>query len=147
MTKGIDKYSIDSTDYQIGQDNIQKWGLDVHNAVFSASAGLTILFLLTMVFLDAETAKTALDGLKNSIITNFDALFIWAGNIFVIFCLILIVSPYGKIRLGGKDATTDYSLLSWIAMLFAAGMGIGLMFWSVAEPWLTLQVGSIPRLT
>lgn len=49
MTKGIDKYSIDSTDYQIGQDNIQKWGLDVHNAVFSASAGLTILFLLTMV--------------------------------------------------------------------------------------------------
>lgn len=97
--------------------------------------------------LDAETAKTALDGLKNSIITNFDALFIWAGNIFVIFCLILIVSPYGKIRLGGKDATTDYSLLSWIAMLFAAGMGIGLMFWSVAEPWLTLQVGSIPRLT
>lgn len=134
MTKGIDKYSIDSTDYQIGQDNIQKWGLDVHNAVFTASAGLTILFLLTMVFLDAETAKTALDGLKNSIITNFDALFIWAGNIFVIFCLILIVSPYGKIRLGGKDATTDYSMMSWIAMLFAAGMGIGLMFWSVAEP-------------
>lgn len=134
MTKGIDKYSIDSTDYQIGQDNIQKWGFDVHNVVFSASAGLTILFLLAMAFLDAETAKAALDGLKWKIIGTFDALFIWAGNLFVIFCLALIVSPYGKIRLGGKDATTDFSKMSWIAMLFAAGMGIGLMFWSVAEP-------------
>ncbi|MEZ8966118.1 BCCT family transporter [Vibrio breoganii] len=134
MTKGIDKYSIDSTDYRIGQDNVQKWGFDVHNAVFSASAGLTILFLLAMVFLDADTAKTALDGLKWQIIGSFDALFIWAGNIFVVFCLALIVSPYGKIRLGGKDAVPEYSALSWIAMLFAAGMGIGLMFWSVAEP-------------
>ncbi|MEZ9132031.1 BCCT family transporter [Vibrio breoganii] len=134
MTKGIDKYSIDSTDYQIGQDNVQKWGFDVHNAVFSASAGLTILFLLAMVVLDADTAKTALDGLKWQIIGSFDALFIWAGNIFVVFCLALIVSPYGKIRLGGKDAVAEYSVLSWIAMLFAAGMGIGLMFWSVAEP-------------
>ncbi|GEM79483.1 BCCT family transporter [Vibrio superstes] len=134
MTKGIDKYSIDSTDYQIGQDNVQKWGFDVHNAVFSASAGLTILFLLAMVFLDADTAKSALDGLKWQIIGSFDALFIWAGNIFVVFCLALIVSPYGKIRLGGKDAVAEYSVMSWIAMLFAAGMGIGLMFWSVAEP-------------
>ncbi|OBT13154.1 BCCT transporter [Vibrio sp. UCD-FRSSP16_10] len=134
MTKGIDKYSIDSTDYQIGQDNVQKWGFDVHNAVFSASAGLTILFLLAMVFLDADTAKAALDGLKWQIIGSFDALFIWAGNIFVIFCLALIVSPFGKIRLGGKGAKAEYSMMSWIAMLFAAGMGIGLMFWSVAEP-------------
>ncbi|NMR84119.1 BCCT family transporter, partial [Vibrio parahaemolyticus] len=54
--------------------------------------------------------------------------------IFVIFCLALIVSPMGKIRLGGKDAVADYSFMSWLAMLFAAGMGIGLMFWSVAEP-------------
>jgi BCCT family betaine/carnitine transporter len=46
----------------------------------------------------------------------------------------LIVSPFGKIRLGGNDATADYSFMSWLAMLFAAGMGIGLMFWSVAEP-------------
>ncbi|WP_261815337.1 BCCT family transporter [Vibrio gallicus] len=134
MTKGIDKYSIDSTDYQIGQDNIQKWGFDVHNAVFSTSAGLTILFLLAMVFMDADTAKNALDGLKWQIIGSFDVLFIWAGNIFVIFCFALIVSPYGKIRLGGKEAVPEHSWMSWIAMLFAAGMGIGLMFWSVAEP-------------
>ncbi|MFT6927830.1 MAG: BCCT family betaine/carnitine transporter [Psychromonas sp.] len=58
----------------------------------------------------------------------------WSMNLFVIFCLGLIVSPFGKIRLGGDDAKADHSRLSWIAMLFAAGMGIGLMFWGVAEP-------------
>ncbi len=134
MTKGIDKYSIDSTDYTVGQDNVQKWGFDVHNPVFGISAGLILLFLLAAIFLDPHETKTALDGIKWSIIGTFDWLFIWAGNIFVIFCLGLIVSPYGKIRLGGKEATTDFSFLSWLAMLFAAGMGIGLMFWSVAEP-------------
>ncbi|MGI2922240.1 BCCT family transporter [Vibrio diabolicus] len=134
MTKGIDKYSIDSTDYTVGQDNVQKWGFDVHNPVFGISAGLIALFLVAALVLDAHTAKTALDGLKWKIIGSFDWLFIIAGNIFVIFCLALIVSPMGKIRLGGKGAVADYSFMSWLAMLFAAGMGIGLMFWSVAEP-------------
>ncbi|MGF1750406.1 MULTISPECIES: BCCT family transporter [Vibrio] len=134
MTKGIDKYSIDSTDYTIGQDNVQKWGFDVHNPVFGWSAGFIALLLVLAVVVDAETAKNALDGIKWQIINKFDWLFMWAGNIFVIFCLGLIVSPFGKIRLGGKDATADYSFMSWLAMLFAAGMGIGLMFWSVAEP-------------
>ena len=134
MTKGIDKYSIDSTDYTVGQDNVQKWGFDVHNPVFGVSAGLIALFIVAALVLDAHTAKTALDGLKWSIIGAFDWLFIWSGNIFVIFCLALVVSPFGKIRLGGKDATADFSFISWLSMLFAAGMGIGLMFWSVAEP-------------
>ncbi|TVQ37693.1 MAG: BCCT family transporter [Wenzhouxiangella sp.] len=61
-------------------------------------------------------------------------LFLSAGNIFVLFCLLLIVLPVGKIRIGGDDASPDFSYISWFAMLFAAGMGIGLMFWAVAEP-------------
>ncbi|TKE92340.1 BCCT family transporter [Vibrio sp. F12] len=134
MTKGIDKYSIDSTDYTVGQDNVQKWGFDVHNPVFGISAGLIALFLIGVLLTDTASAKAALDGVKWQIINSFDWLFIWSGNIFVIFCLGLIVSPYGKIRLGGVDATADYSFMSWLSMLFAAGMGIGLMFWSVAEP-------------
>ncbi|NOH80338.1 BCCT family transporter [Vibrio sp. RE86] len=134
MTKGIDKYSIDSTDYTIGQDNVQKWGFDVHNPVFGWSAGLIAVFLIGVLVMDAESAKATLDGIKWQIIGNFDWLFIWSGNLFVIFCLGLIISPLGKIRLGGTDATADYSYLSWLSMLFAAGMGIGLMFWSVAEP-------------
>lgn len=134
MKNATDKYSIDNTDYTVGQDNIQKWGFDVHNPVFGISAGLILLFLVTTLLSDSHTAKVVLDGLKWKIIGNFDMLFIWTGNIMVLFCLALIVSPYGNIRLGGKDAVADHSVLSWLAMLFAAGMGIGLMFWSVAEP-------------
>ena len=151
MTKGIDKYSIDSTDYTVGQDNVQKWGFDVHNPVFGISAGLIALFLICVLITDTASAKAALDGVKSQIINSFDWLFIWSGNIFVIFCLGLIVSPYGKIRLGGVDATADYSFMSWLSMLFAAGMGIGLMFWSVAEPaayftgWFETPLGVEPN--
>ena len=151
MTKGIDKYSIDSTDYTVGQDNVQKWGFDVHNPVFGISAGLIALFLIGVLITDTASAKAALDGVKSQIINSFDWLFIWSGNIFVIFCLGLIVSPYGKIRLGGVDATADYSFMSWLSMLFAAGMGIGLMFWSVAEPaayftgWFETPLGVEPN--
>ncbi|WP_428439548.1 BCCT family transporter [Photobacterium sagamiensis] len=134
MMSKHDKYSIENTDYTVGQDNIQKWGFDVHNPVFGVSVGLIALFLIAALVSDAATAKAVLNGVKNSIINNFDALFLWSGNIFVVFCLGLIFSPYGKIRIGGKGAETDYSRMSWLSMLFAAGMGIGLMFWSVAEP-------------
>nr|WP_303648306.1 BCCT family transporter [Shewanella metallivivens] len=129
-----DKYSIDNTDYTVGQDNIQKWGFDIHNAVFGISAGLILAFLIAILLIDPGTSKDFLDGLKWQIIGTFDSLFMWSANIFVVFCLALIVSPFGKIRLGGDGAKADYSRLSWIAMLFAAGMGIGLMFWGVAEP-------------
>lgn len=58
----------------------------------------------------------------------------WSTNFFLLFAVALLFSPLGKIRLGGKEATPDHSTVSWLSMLFAAGMGIGLLFWSVAEP-------------
>ena len=134
MKENHDKYSIDNTDYTVGQDNVQKWGFDIHNPVFGTSAGLIVIFLIAILVTDPQTAKTALDSIKTDIINNFDALFMWAANFFVLFCLALIVSPYGNIRLGGDDAKPSHSRVSWLAMLFAAGMGIGLMFWGVAEP-------------
>lgn len=134
MNNKKDKYSIDSTEYSVGQDNIQKWGFDVHNPVFAISSALVLIFLLATLITDSATAKSVLDGLKWKIIGTFDVIFMWSGNIFVLFCLALVLSPYGKIRIGGADAKPDHSRLSWFAMLFAAGMGIGLMFWGVAEP-------------
>ena len=98
-----DKYSIDNTDYTVGQDNIQKWGFDIHNAVFGISAGLIAAFLIAILIIDPATSKEFLDGLKWQIIGTFDSLFMWSANIFVIFCLALIVSPFGKIRLGGDE--------------------------------------------
>jgi BCCT family betaine/carnitine transporter len=134
MSTNNDKYSIENTDYTVGQDNVQKWGFDVHNPVFGISAGLILLFLIAALVTDPAEAKAILDGLKWDIIKTFDAFFMWSANFFVVFCLILALSPWGKIRLGGDEAKTEHSTMSWLAMLFSAGMGIGLMFWGVAEP-------------
>ncbi|BES72034.1 BCCT family transporter [Marinobacter nanhaiticus D15-8W] len=122
-----------STDYQAGQDNITPLGLDLHKSVFFITAALIIFFVVgTLIF--PEVSNSLLSGAKNGAIAHFDWLFLISGNIFVIFCLALIFMPVGKIRIGGKDAVPEFSTLSWFAMLFAAGMGIGLMFWGVAEP-------------
>jgi len=121
------------TDYEIGQDNIEKWGFDIHAPVFPTSAALIVLFVVGSLMFP-ESAKVGLEATRNWIQDVFDWMFLSAGNFFVLFCLLLIVLPVGKIRLGGEDAVPDFSVVSWFAMLFAAGMGIGLMFWSVAEP-------------
>lgn len=121
------------TEHEVGDHNVEIMGMDLHNPVFFFSSLLIALFVtLTLVF--PESAKQTFDATKSWSIDNFDWLFMTGGNLFVIFCLALIVLPLGKIRLGGIDAKADFSVMSWFAMLFAAGMGIGLMFWSVAEP-------------
>lgn len=61
-------------------------------------------------------------------------LYLSSVNIFVLTCIVLAVSPLGSVRLGKDDEKPEFSRLSWFAMLFSAGMGIGLVFWSVAEP-------------
>jgi BCCT family betaine/carnitine transporter len=121
------------TDYKLGQDNVQIMGMDFHNPVFGVSAGLILLFIVGTLLFPAE-AKVALTGARGWSIDNFDWLFMIGGNLFVLFCLALIVLPVGKVRLGGAQAKPEFSTMSWFSMLFAAGMGIGLMFWSVAEP-------------
>ncbi len=121
------------TNHKVGQDNIKKWGMDMHNPVFFISAVLVIVFIIATLMNPAD-AKKLFDSSKTWTIQNFDWFFMISGNIFVLYCLILIILPVGKIRLGGNDAKPEFTRLSWFAMLFAAGMGIGLMFWSVAEP-------------
>ncbi|MDX1465925.1 MAG: BCCT family transporter [Halomonas sp.] len=116
-----------------GQDNKQILGLDFHNPVFPLSALAILAFILyALVYPDA--ANTQLTAARTWSIEHFDWLFMIAGNVFVIQCLALIVMPLGRIRLGGPGARPEHSTVSWFSMLFAAGMGIGLMFWSVAEP-------------
>jgi BCCT family betaine/carnitine transporter len=123
----------EDTDYEVGQDNVQLFGLDIHNPVFAIS-GLTILAFVFFSLVFREQATEFFGWLRPALTSNFDWVFMIACNLFVVFSLFLVISPYGKIRLGGEDATPDYSYAGWIAMLFAAGMGIGLVFWGVAEP-------------
>lgn len=122
-----------TTTYRAGQDNIRKWGMDMHNPVFFVSAVLVVLFVISTL-INPVGAKKIFDATKAWTIDNFDWFFMISGNVFVLFCLVLIVLPVGKIRLGGPAAKPEFTRMSWFAMLFAAGMGIGLMFWSVAEP-------------
>jgi len=122
-----------STKYTLGQDNLQKYGLDFHNPVFIISAILILVFVIATLVSPTQS-KEILDSAKWWAINNFDWLFMFSGNFFVIFCLLLIVLPVGKIRIGGQEAKTEFSNFAWFSMLFAAGMGIGLMYWSVAEP-------------
>ncbi|BCO30297.1 BCCT family transporter [Thiohalobacter sp. COW1] len=125
------------TDYQIGQDNYQASPLgvniDIHGAVFAVSS-LVILAFVVLTLALPEQSTTVFDGIKNWINSHMTWLFLLAGNIFVLLCLGLILSPLGSIRIGGAKATPDFSRPSWFAMLFAAGMGIGLMFYGVSEP-------------
>jgi len=70
----------------------------------------------------------------NYINTNFGWFYIITMFSFVVFAIWIAFSKYGKIKLGPDDSKPEYSLISWFAMLFSAGMGIGLVFWGVAEP-------------
>lgn len=142
--------AVIETPYEIGQDNIQGEGripFDIHNPVFGISAAVIVIFTLGTIALQYLTAVPPVDGVAQAsgieifftdmrawLTSRLDWFFLLAGNIFVLLCLVLIVSPLGKIRLGGPEATPDFTLTGWFAMLFAAGMGIGLMFYGVAEP-------------
>ncbi|MCV6588453.1 MAG: BCCT family transporter [Marinobacterium sp.] len=123
----------DTTDYQIGQDNIQPFGLDIHNLVFPVSAVCVIVFVaLTLLF--QEQAATFFNELRPLLTTQLDWFFVVSVNFFILFCLFLAFSKLGKVRIGGKDAKPEFSYPGWLAMLFSAGIGIGLMFFGVLEP-------------
>ena len=124
---------IIKTDYEVGQDNVEILGLDIHNPVFAIS-GLTIIAFVLITLMFQESAGAAFNELRPWLTKTFDWLFMGAANIFVLFCFALILLPLGKVRIGGKDAVPEYSYSGWFAMLFAAGMGIGLMFFGVLEP-------------
>lgn len=113
--------------------NIQKFGFDFHPQVSIISALCIIIFIGFTIYNPTLTNKF-LAGVKNSITDNFNWFFIISSNLFIIFPLYLIFSRLGEIKLGGPEANPDFSNFAWYSMLISAGMGIGLMFWSVGEP-------------
>lgn len=88
---------------------------------------------LLSVFLPTLTVRL-LDTVKEFIFVNLNWVYVWSVTLFVIFLVYLMFSKFGNIKLGSNDSKPEYSFFSWISMLFAAGMGIGLMYFSVAEP-------------
>ena len=111
-----------TTDYEVGQDNVKVMGLDVHNPVFFVSAVVIVAFVIvTLMF--QEGSENFFNWLRPALTNLFDWPLLVAGNLFVLFSLLLVVTPLGSVRLGGPDARPDYNYAGWFAMLFAAGMG------------------------
>ena len=119
--------------HEIGEHNINILGLDIHNPVFMVSAILAVTVVLgTLLFLDQAAVIFA--DVRAWITVTFDWFFLILANLVLIFCLVVAWSKLGRVRLGGVDAVPKYSYPGWLAMLFAAGVGIGLMFFGVLEP-------------
>jgi len=147
------------SDREPGDTNIERFGFDVHPVVFPIALVLIVLFVAltlsfetiadalgwTMVAADGGTttmdAQNAFNVIFDEINANFGWFYILVVNVFIAALLFFAFSKYGKIRLGGVEAEPEFSTFAWMAMLFSAGMGIGLMFWSVAEPMWHLGTG------
>lgn len=122
-----------TSNYETGEDNIQVFGLDFHNPVFIISSCLIVAFVMATL-LYPDTMSVLLSNARAWSLASFDSFMMMSINALLLFCLTLIFTPMGSIKLGGSTAHPEFGRLSWFAMLFAAGMGIGLMFWGVAEP-------------
>ncbi|MCB0179848.1 MAG: BCCT family transporter, partial [Anaerolineae bacterium] len=120
-------------DRQPGDTNIVRWGFDLHPQVSFIAGGLLILFIAgTLLF--QEQANLIFSNTLNFISSTFGWFYILAANVYLIVMVIFAFSKFGKIRLGGPNAQPEFTTFAWYAMLISAGMGIGLMFWSVGEP-------------
>jgi len=99
--------------------------------------GATLFFvvlLVAMILIASEQTQTLLNAAKSGIFANFSWFYVLAFSVFLGFLVILSVSSLGNIKLGNDEEEPEFGFLSWLAMLFAAGMGVGLMFFGVAEP-------------
>ncbi len=125
------------TDYVIGQDNITASplgvNLDLHGKVFMFSS-IVVLFFVIITLALQDQVEPLFSATFSFLTGNMAWFFLLGANIFVLLSIVLIFTPLGKVRIGGMDAKPDFSYLGWFSMLFAAGMGIGLMYFGVSEP-------------
>ncbi|TVR69177.1 MAG: BCCT family transporter [Sphaerobacteraceae bacterium] len=128
-------------------EQLETWSrFEIRPSVFFPSAAIIIGFVLTGVIFVDEFAR-AFASAQDFVNTTLGWFYILAVSIFLIFVIFLALSPYGRIRLGPDDARPDFSYAGWFAMMFSAGMGIGLLFFSVAEPISHFAIDSPPATT
>ncbi len=107
--------------------------LETNPVVFTTSVAVIGVFLLVGV-VATPTLGRVFEGLQAAIAGNLDWYYVLVVTAFLIFVVLVGASRFGRLRLGGQDERPRYRYVSWFALLFTAGMGIGLVFWSVAEP-------------
>ena len=108
-------------------------GSTIDRGVFGIAFAISAVFVLWGVFFTDNLAAVA-SAVLGFLIADFGWVFILSTFAFLIFVVFLAFSRYGRIRLGGDDDRPEFRTVSWIAMMFSVGMGIGLMFFGVAEP-------------
>ncbi|WP_286785157.1 MULTISPECIES: choline transporter [Pseudomonas] len=105
----------------------------LNKAVFFTAAGLILAFTLMTVFFTEVSGRT-IGAVLSWVSSTFGWYYLLAATLYIVFVLFVASSRFGAIKLGPEQSKPEFSLLSWSAMLFAAGIGIDLMFFSVAEP-------------
>ena len=116
-----------------GEDNWIGFGFDIHPHVTFTSTFVLVIFIL-LIIMFREQSTEIFSAAMAFITKTFGWFLILAANVFVLAGIFFAFSRFGHIRLGGNDAKPEFTTASWFAMLLSAGMGIGLMFWSVGEP-------------
>ncbi|WP_081859197.1 BCCT family transporter [Desulfohalovibrio reitneri] len=123
----------ESHGHKPGESNWMGYGFDLHPQV-TVVAGVLLLAFISLTLYFGPQAEAFFQNLLDSIGNIFGWFYIFSANVFVLIMFILAASRFGGLRIGGPDALPEFSTFSWYAMLISAGMGIGLLFWSVAEP-------------
>lgn len=112
----------------------------VNPIVSSVSKLFAVLLVSIAMIFPGETIE-ALTRVSDYLLRNLNWFYLYAASGFVIFCLALAFSPLGRVRFGAPDETPEYSNLSWFSMMFGAGMGVGLLFFSIGEPLINIASG------
>ena len=122
-----------STSDRKGRANRQFLGMDIDLPVFFTSIGLAVIFSI-LVLINPEISYELLTNAREFVVGWFGTLFTVSMSAITLIIFFLIISPFGKIKLGGKNSVPEFGFLSWVCMLFAAGVGIGMTFYGAAEP-------------
>ncbi len=124
-----------------GENNWQGFGFDIHPHVTLISSALLVVFIVLVLIFPSQ-AEVQFNNALDLITSNAGWFLILAANLFIVAALYFALSRFGKIKIGGQHAQPEFSTVAWYAMLLSAGMGIGLLFWSVGEPIIHLHAPS-----
>ena len=102
--------------------------------IMAIGSALLVLGFVIFTIIDPQYADSVYSGAKNFIASQLSWYYIGLMNVFVLLSIFLIFSRFGSIRLGDSDDKPEFGLFAWFSMLFGAGIGIGTLFYSIAEP-------------
>lgn len=118
-------------------------GLVVNKNVFIATLSV-LIFSIAFTLIFEEQAENYFEIAQSFVFSHAGWIYTLAANIFIVFCLYIAFSKYGKIRIGGPSAKPEFSIWAWFSMLFSAGIGNGLVLFSIADP--VRDYLNLPRL-